>query len=149
MHENQLLSTMDVLLSFDYTAGDGYLAAFLRRVASRDLPHERRVWWDTTASHLDGVLDHATLSSELWWGSAALLDLEAETGCLAIVAIRSGVATIQLVAETADVLVGGESWIRRRIPERVQADDQTIPVASRSCRHTGARKTSRSLPAPT
>jgi hypothetical protein len=149
MHENQLLSTMDVLLSFDYTAGDGYLAAFLRRVASRDLPHERRVWWDTTASHLEDVLDHATLSSELWWGSAALLDLEAETGCLAIVAIRSGVATIQLVAETADVLVGGESWIRRRIPERLPADDRTIPAASRPCRHTGARKTSRSLPAPT
>jgi len=138
MHETQLLSTMDVLLSFDHTVGDGYLATFLRRVASRDLPHERAARWDTTASNLDAVLDHATHSSKLWWGSAALLDLEAETGCLAIVAIRSRVATIQVAAETVDAPADGEVWIRQRIPVRVPTDDQTIPVAFWSYGRSGA-----------
>ena len=118
MHETELLSTLDVVLSFDATVGDGYLASFLQRVAARDLPHERFVSWDTTARSLDGLLDHATHSSVLWWGSAALLDLKAETGCVAIVALRSGVATLQVAAGTDEALDGGESWIRERMPGR-------------------------------
>lgn len=131
MHETQLLSTMDVVLSFDDEVGDGYLATFLKRVASHDLPHERFVRWDTTASSLDGLLDRVTHSSKLWWGSAALLDLDMTTGCLAIVAIRSGVATIQLAAETVETLADGESWLRQRLPVRVPTDDKTIEFSSR------------------
>ena len=149
MHETQMLSASELVLSHEYEAGDAYFATYLHQVAGRRLPHERYARWDTTAPNLDAVLDRATHSSKLWWGSAALLDLESETGCLAVVAIRSGVASIQLAAMTADTLTDGESWLRERLPVRVPTDDQTIPVAFWSYNQSGAYETSRSIAAPT
>jgi hypothetical protein len=149
MHETQLLSTKDVVLGFEYSAGEGYVAAYLQHVASHCLAHERYVHWDTSAANLDGVLDCATHSSKRWSGSGALLDLEVEAGCIALVAIRSGVALIQLAAPTVDALAEGESWLRERIPVRVPTDDHTIPVAFWSHGSSGGYETSRSIAAPT
>src|SRR5579872_6773462 len=149
MHETKLPSTQEVVLGFEFAAGDAYVAAYLQQVASRCLTHERHAQWDTTATDLDGVLDHATHSSKLRWGSAALLDVPVDAECLALVAIRSGVASTQLAASTVDGLDAGEEWLRRQLAERTPTDDQTVPVAFWSYGQCGPYETSRSIAAPT
>jgi hypothetical protein len=149
MHETQLLSASELVLSYEFTGGDGYFATYLQQVAGRRLPHERYIRWDTTAPNLDAVLERATHSSKRAWGSAALLDLESETGCIAVVGIRAGVASAQLAATTVDALTEGEAWLRERLPVRVPTDDHTIPVAFWSYSQHGAYETSRSIAAPT
>ena len=76
MPETELLGTSELVLGHDYEAGRAYWARFLQDVVSRGLPHERFVRWDTTASNLDEVLEHATHSSKLSWGCAAMLVLD-------------------------------------------------------------------------
>lgn len=148
MHETETLGTKDLVLGFDYSSGSAYLASYLQLIVSRDLPHERRVSWDTTAANVDGVLECATHSTRFAWGSGALLDLETETGCLAVVWIGSGVATIHLAAETIQGLAAGESLLRQRLPERVPTDDQTVPVAFWSYGQCGPAELSRSIGVP-
>jgi hypothetical protein len=149
MHETHPLSTNNLVLGFEYAAGERSVAAYLEQVLSRSLPHERYARWETTASNLDGVLECATHSSKLWWGSAAMLELGTESGCLALVAIRSGVATIQLAAPTVEGLADGEALLRERLPVRVPTDDQTIPVVFWSYGECGVYETSRSIATPT
>jgi hypothetical protein len=147
MDDMQVLST-DVVLGFDFTAGDGYVAAYLQLVASRCLTHERYAHWNTTESDVSAVLDCASHSSKQWWGAAALLDLGEESGCIALIAIRSGVASIHLAARTIDALGEGESLLRQRIPAQVPTDDQTVSVAFWSYGQHGPYETSRSIAAP-
>jgi Domain of unknown function (DUF5925)/ATPase family associated with various cellular activities (AAA) len=149
MDETQTLSAKELVLGIDYEAGSAYLASYLQLIVSRGLPHERRVTWDTTAANVDGLLESATHSSKFGRGSGALLDLEAETGCLAVVWVASGVATSHLAAETVDALVAGESLLRRRLPERVATEDQTVPMAFWSYARYGPSETSRSIGVPT
>jgi Domain of unknown function (DUF5925)/ATPase family associated with various cellular activities (AAA) len=149
VHELQTLSQKGVVLGTDHEAGNAYLASYLQLVVALDLPHERRVAWETTAANVDGLLDCATHSSKFGWGSGAMLDLEAETGCFALVWIGSGVATIHLAAETIEALTAGETLLRQRLPERVATDDQTVPMAFWSYGRRGASETSRSIEVPT
>ena len=148
MHETETLSAKELVLGFDYESGNAYLANYLQLIASRGLPHERRVSWDTTAANIDGLLDRATHSSKLGWGWGALLDLEIETGCFAVVWIGSGVATIHLAAETVEALAAGESLLRQRLPVRVATDDHTVPMAFWSYGPRGGCETSRSIDVP-
>ena len=146
MHDMHVLSAKDVVLGVDFAAGDAYVAAYLQQVVSRGLPHERYAHWDTTAGDLEAVLDCATHSSKLWWGSAAVLDLDDE--CIALVGIRSGVASIEVAARTIEALATAESLLRERLPVRVATDDQTVPVAFWSYGRQGPQETSRSIAAP-
>ena len=89
MHETHALGTSELVLGHDYQAGTLYWARFLGDVVSRGLPHERFIRWDTSASSLAEVLEYTTHSSKLAWGSAALLDLEGATGCIAAANLRN------------------------------------------------------------
>ncbi len=149
MAKTQTIGAKELALIKKHDAGQIYHATFVQLILSRGLAHERRVSWDTTATNLDGLVESATHSSKFEWGSGALLDLEAEVGCLAVVWIGGGVATIYLAADSVEALVQGESLLRQRLPERVPTDDQTVPVAFwcyGSCGHT---QTSRSIGVPT
>src|SRR5439155_22286210 len=109
MHEMKTLGTSELVLSHEYKAGFAYWAGFLKDVIERELPHERFVHWDTTASSLDELLVYATHSSKLSWGSAALLDLEEEAGCFAAMSVSSGGVSVHLAAETTAALAVGEA----------------------------------------
>src|SRR5436305_551015 len=99
MHETKASAT-EFVLSHDYNdGGRGYWATFLKDLAVRGLPHERYLHWNTTADNLDDMLEYATHSSKLAWGSAVLLDLEAETGCVAAVWMAAGGVSAQFAAE--------------------------------------------------
>ena len=148
MHETQTLGAKDLALGYEYDSGSGYVASYLRLILSRGLPHERRVTWDTTVSGVHGLLDCATHSSRFGWGSGAMLDLEAETGCFALVWVGSGVATVHIAAETVDALAAGEKLLRQRLPERVATSDQTVPMAFWSYGRRGPAETSRSIGVP-
>ncbi len=148
MHETETLSTSQLALGIDYKPGSGYLASYLNLLLARGLPHERRVSWDTTTTAVDGLLGWATHSSRFAWGSGALLDLDAETGCLAMVWICSGIATVHLAAETVEALAAGESLLRQHLPERVATEDQTVPIAFWSYGRHGPAETSRSIGVP-
>jgi hypothetical protein len=149
MHETHPLGTSELVLGHAYEAGRLYWATFLSDVVSRGLPHERHIHWDTTASNLDCVREYATHSSKLTWGSAALLDLEGDTGCIAVVSITAGGAIIHLAAETVAALDDGESFLRQRLPERVPTEDQTVPISFWSYGSCGPSETSRSIDVPT
>jgi len=148
MHETQTLGAKNLALGFEYDSGSAYVAGYLQLIVSRGLPHERRVTWDTTAANVNGLLDCATHSSKLGWGSGAMLDLEAETGCFALVWVGSGVVTAHLAAETVEALAAGEKLLRQRLPVRVATDDQTVPMAFWSYGRRGAAETSRSIDVP-
>src|SRR5436190_16884312 len=64
------------------------------------------------------------------WGSAALLDLEDEAGCVAMVSISAGGVSVHLAAHTTPALVEGERFLRERLPERIATEDQTVPIRS-------------------
>ena len=149
MHETETLGAKELVLGIEYESGSAYLASYLQLVVARGLPHERRVSWETTAANIDGLLECATHSTTLGWGSGGLLDLEAETGCFAVVWVASGFATVDLAAETVAALAAGESLLRRRLPERVATDDQTVPVAFWCYGRHGPAETSRSIAVPT
>src|SRR3954447_26583330 len=68
MHEIKALGASELALSHEYKAGFAYWAGFLNDVIARGLPHERFVYWDSTASNLDALLAYATHSSKLSWG---------------------------------------------------------------------------------
>ena len=129
MHETETLGAKELVLGYAYESGRAYAANYLQLIVSRGLRHERRVTWDTTAGDVDALLDCATHSSKSGKGSGALLDLEAECGCIALVWVASGVAAVHLAAETFEALAAGESLLRQRLPERVATEDQTVPVA--------------------
>jgi hypothetical protein len=149
MHQTQTLGTKELVLGREYDSGHAYVAAYLQEIISRGLPHERRLSWDTTVANVDQLLGSATHSSKFGWASGALLDLVAETGCLALVWISGGVATVHLAAETVDALAEGEALMRQRLPERVATEDQTVPIAFWSYGSCGPGETSRSIEVPT
>jgi hypothetical protein len=149
MHETKTLGASELVLSHEYKAGFAYWAGFLRDVIERELPHERFAHWDTTASSLDELLVYATHSSRLSWGSAALLDLEEETGCYAALTISAGGVSVHLASETTAALAAGEAFLRERLPERVPTEDQTVPISFWSYGSCGPGETSRSIDVPT
>jgi Domain of unknown function (DUF5925)/ATPase family associated with various cellular activities (AAA) len=130
-------------------AGRHYWATYLKDVVARDLPHERYLQWNTTATSLDHVLEYATHSSKLSWGSSALLDLEDDTGCIAVVSLSAGNAVVHLAAETFAELDQAEAFLRERLPKREATVDQTVPVAFWSYGAHGPSETSRSIEVPT
>jgi hypothetical protein len=150
MYETQLPDTGPLVLGHDYEGGRAYWARYLMDVSGRDLPHERYVHWNTTASGLGDLLDHATHSSTLSWGTAALRDLEGEAGCIAVVSlVRAGGVLVQLAAETVAALAEGEAFLRARLPERVPTEDQTVPIVFWSYGPHGPSETTRSIDVPT
>jgi len=149
MHEMQTLGTSGLVLGHEYKAGFAYWAGFLQDVIERKLPHERFAHWDATASNLDELLEYATRSSKLSYGTAALLDLEDEAGCIAAVSINSGGVSVHLAAETTVALAAGEAFLRQRLPERVATDDQTVPISFWSYGTCGPGETTRSIEVPT
>jgi len=149
MHDIHSAGASELVLGHDYEGGRGYWARYLMDVASRDLPHERNVHWNTTQASLDSLLEHATHSSALAWGAAALLDLEGETGCIAVVSLsRGGGVQVQLAAATAGALAHGEAFVRERLPERVPTADQTVPIVFWSHGPHGPSEMSRSIGVP-
>jgi len=148
MNETARLSVGELVLGHDYHAGMAYWASFLAAVVSRGFPHERFACWDTTAPNLDELLEYATHSSRLSWGTALLLDLEAEAGCHAVVRLSSGAASVHLAAESVAALAAGEAFLRERLPERVATDDQTVPIAFWSYGPHGPTELSRSIEVP-
>ena len=78
------------MLGYAYKSGTTSAAKYLQLIVSRGLRHERRVTWDTTAGDVDALLDCAPHSSKSGRGSAALLDLDAELGYLALAWVSSG-----------------------------------------------------------
>ena len=149
MHETKASAT-EFVLSHDYNdGGRGYWATFLKDLAARGLPHERYLHWNTTADNLDDMLEYATHSSKLAWGSAVLLDLEAETGCVAAVWMAAGGVSAQLAAETFAALDDGEALLRQRLPKREATENQTVPIAFWSYGCHGPAETSRSIDVPT
>jgi hypothetical protein len=149
MSDVKTLGASELVLSHEYKAGFAYWAGFLKDVIERELPHERFVHWDTTAPGLDDLLAYATHSSKLSWGSAALLDLEEETGCFAAVSISSGGVSVHLAAETTAAFATGEAFLRARLPVRVATEDQTVPISFWSYGSCGPSESSRSLDVPT
>jgi hypothetical protein len=99
--------------------------------------------------NLDELLEYATHSSKLSWGSAALLDLDSETGCLAVVSLNSGGVSARLAAEATAALDEGESFLRDRLPARVATEDQTVPISFWSYGNCGPFETTRSIDVPT
>jgi hypothetical protein len=149
MHEMNA-STTEFVLSHDFNDGGRlYWATFLNDLAARGLPHERHVHWNTTADNLDDLLEYATHSSKLAWGSALLLDLEAETGCVAVVWLANGGVGGQLAAETLAALEAGEAFLRERLPKREPTENQTVPIAFWSYGCHGPGETTRSIDVPT
>ena len=148
MYATDTTETSELVLGYGYKVANTHQALFAQQVVSRCLRHERRAHWDTTAKNLDGLLEHATHSSSLGWGSAALLDLE-EPECLAVVWLSQGVATVHLAAHTLAALAGGEKLLREQLPVRVPTDDQTVPISFWSCGSAGAFETTRSIDVPT
>jgi hypothetical protein len=149
MHEMKTLGTRELVLSQEYNAGNNYWASFLGDVLARNLPHERRLHWNTTAANLDDVLVYATHSTKQLWGSALLLDLENETGCIVVVSLNSGNLAAFLAAETIAALDEGEAFLRERLPKREATEDQTVPISFWSYGSCGATETSRSIEVPT
>jgi hypothetical protein len=149
MDEIKTLGASEFVLSHEYKAGFAYWAGFLKDVIELELPHERFVHWDTTASSLDELLVYATHSSKLSWGSAALLDLEEEAGCFAAVSLSSGGVSVHLASATTAALAAGEAFLRERLPERVATEDQTVPISFWSYGSCGPGETSRSIDVPT
>jgi hypothetical protein len=147
MDETETLGVRELVLGYAYESGRAYVARYLQLIVSRGLPHERRITWDTTAGDIDAVLDCATHSSKSGRGSGALLDLEAELGCLALVWVASGTVAVHLAAETFEAIAAGEALLRQRLPERVATEDQTVPVAFWS--HGAYSPASRSIDVPT
>jgi ATPase family associated with various cellular activities (AAA)/Domain of unknown function (DUF5925) len=148
MDEPRTPSVKELVLGFSYGPGSAHVANYLQLIVARGLPHERRVAWDTTAAGIDELLDCATHSSKDERGSAALLDMEAETGCFALVWVGSGAAAVHLAGGTVEALTAGESLLRLRLPARVATEDQTIPVAFWSDGRLGPSETSRSIAVP-
>jgi len=149
MHETKTLGTSELVLGYDYDAGDAYWAGYLNEIVARGLPHERFVRWQTKATNLDEVLAYATRSSRLSWGSAVLLELECEAGCIAVVTLNSGSLSVNLAAETVVGLRDGEAFIRERLPVREATDDQMVPISFWSCGCRNGAESSRSIAVPT
>ena len=150
MQELNTLGTSELVLSHDVSSsGNAYWTRFLDAIASRDLPHERSLRWDTTAVDLESVLDHATHSSHGSWGSAALLDLDDVAGCIAAVRVSHGSVGVSLAAESIAALADGEAFLRGRLPESAPTDDQIVPIAFWSYGCHGASEMSRSIEVPT
>jgi Domain of unknown function (DUF5925)/ATPase family associated with various cellular activities (AAA) len=149
MHEIRTLGASELVLSHEYKAGFAYWAGFLTDVIEFELLHERFVHWDTTASSIEELLPHATHTSKLSWGSAALLDLREEVGCFAAVSLSSGGVSAHLAADTMAALAAGEAFLRERLPERVATEDQTVPISFWSYGSCGPAETSRSIDVPT
>jgi hypothetical protein len=142
--------TTEFVLSHTYNdGGRGYWATFLKDLATRGLPHERYLYWSTTAGSLDDLLEYATHSSKLSWGSAVLLDLEADMGCVAAVWMCNGSVNAQIAAETLAALDDGEAFLRERLPKREATENQTVPIAFWSYGCHGPAETTRSIDVPT
>jgi hypothetical protein len=149
MSQLEMVKTRALTLVKEHDAGDAYSAAFVELILSRGLSHERRVSWDTTVENVDALLGDASHSSVYDWGSGVLLDLEAETGALAVIWIGGGVATAYLAARSVEALSECEALLRQRLPERVVTEDQTVPVAFWCHGSRGPQQTSRSIAVPT
>src|SRR4051812_12707963 len=144
------LSANDLVLSHDYAeAGHAYWATFLKDVVTRGLPHERYLQWSTATTSLDDVLEYATQSSKLGWGSAVRLDLECGAGCVAVVSLTAGRVMTQLAAETIGGLDRGEAFLRERFPALEPTDSQTVPIAFWSYGCHGPTQMSRAIDVPT
>jgi hypothetical protein len=143
------VSTGELVLGHDYQAGGAYWARFLEEIVACGLPHERYVHWATTVANLDDLLEYATHSTKQSWGSAVLLDLQEETGCLAVVSLNSGGVSVRLAADSVAALDAGEAFLRDRLPKREVTEDQTIPITFWSYGCNGPQETSRSIDVPT
>ena len=132
MYATDTTETSELVLRYGYRVANTHQALFAQELVSRGLRHERRAHWDTTAKDLDGLLEHATHSSRLGWGSAALLDLE-EPECLAVVWLSQGVATVHLAADTLAALAE-----RREAAAGAAARPGSRPM-TRRCRSRSGR----------
>jgi len=148
MHETKTLGTRELMLSQEYNAGLNYWASFLGDVLARNLPHERRLHWDTTAANLDDLLAYATHSTKQGYGSALLLDLEDQTGCIVVVSLNSGNLTAFLAAGMIAALEQGEAFLRERLPKREPTEDRTVPISFWSYGNCGPSETTRSIDVP-
>jgi hypothetical protein len=85
-------------LTYDYELWRPHRAAFARLIEDRRLCCVLSDRWGTDSDDLESVLGHAVGYGQFRWGSEALLDLESETGCQALVTLDDGVLTAYVAA---------------------------------------------------
>jgi hypothetical protein len=124
---------------------------FCARVLAERFTHVLARRWTTSASSLDPVLPHASMTSRWYRRRTALLDLGPVLGsdCLAYVSLGDETASVRVAARELPVVAEAEGWLRAELPERKPTAAHNVAIRFWSQGVSGGHSVSRTIEVPT
>jgi ATPase family associated with various cellular activities (AAA) len=136
-------------LSYDYELWRPHRAALARLMEDLQLRYVQTERWSTDVDDLESLLPHAVGYGRFRWGYEALVDLESETGCRALLTLDDGVVDVYLAGGCPEALAAGRAYLQERLPERDRDVDRRVAITFWCYGSCGATCSSRTVAVPT